>query len=129
MEDVWYSTSKKSFSLERDWRVDASIQHETKFYFRASDNSFQYFRALNSSPTINFQARAGDEARLVAGEEETVIGDVEWVGEAAEGDVAEEFFEILLCGRHADEGLEAEICQTCECKRVWLGDWKVLIWS
>lgn len=58
-------------------------------------------------PAIDLQAGSSHEPGLVAREEEAVVRDVRDVRQAAEGHLRHELLEVLLGGRHADEGLEA----------------------
>jgi hypothetical protein len=61
----------------------------------------------DSSSTINLQASTGDELRLVASEEETVVGNIGRMRKTAKRDVAEEFLEILFGRGNAYEGFES----------------------
>lgn len=70
-----------------------------------SDQTIRASRT-NRPPTIDLQIDASHKLALVTGEEGGNVGHVAGVREAAERDVEQELFHVLLVVGHADELLE-----------------------
>lgn len=64
---------------------------------------------LNTTSSINLQASTRNKLSLITSKKDAIVCNIIGVTEAAKGHVAEEFLEVFLVWRDADEGLES-IC-------------------